>query len=464
MSHPCAMMAGLLTQGLSGKALIAMRLTLILHTQHTGGQGMIGRRGFLSALAATLGAAKAGTAATGRLVIMSSYPQEMISHYLDGFARQCPGVRADVVWHSGDDAEAYLLGAGRGLVDVYWAASLRNFWSLAQKGAFMPLSIDRSGLPGKVGRQMISDPQHRFEATEVAGYGLLVSPDYLAQHHLPMPRQWEDLTDPAWAGHYVMPVPSRIGFAPTITEILLQSRGWEGGWAVLAALADGAHLQRILHRHAGADQLHQIFVRRDDDRLTPRAALTIDFFASQAMARGAKLQFVYPHENAFEPANIAVSEAAPNKAAALAYVNYVLSAAGQRLLLDPDLRRLPVRPALYRGQAGVFDPFAAGVSNDFDVPLFARRREADNLVFDRWLIAPRARRQALRAKMAALAGRAMEPRVAGALAFADARLGVVPLDAAGALALHRVKTGENPFAARIEADLTAAETVLRGVG
>ena len=34
--------------------------------------------------------------------------------------------------------------------------------------------------------------------------------------------------------------------------------------------ADGLHLQRIRHRHAGADQLHQILVGRDDDRLSPR--------------------------------------------------------------------------------------------------------------------------------------------------------------------------------------------------
>lgn len=380
---------------------------------------MLSKRRFLTSLLGTgawqLLQARAAAVA-GHLVIVTSYPQAVISHYIDAFSQIYPAIHVDVVWHSGDDAQAYLLGAGKGLADIYWAASLRNFIALAALHQFAPLPVDRTGLPGKVGAQLISDPHHFYEATEVAGYGLLFDPARLAKAGLPAPRQWEDLTKPEFAGHYAMPVPSRIGFAPTITEIILQSRGWKRGWQLLARLADGAQLLQ----GRGETVANQVA------KGITACVITIDFMASQAIARGAPLKFVYPDENAFEPANIAISRFAPDPAAALAYAQFVLSVAGQQLLFDPDLRRLPVRPALYASHQKVFDPFATHVINRFDPQLFARRRPADNALFDAWLVAPRARRLAIRARALALKTKAA--------ALALALLDQVPMDQTAALA------------------------------
>ena len=47
------------------------------------------------------------------------------------------------------------------------------------------------------------------------------------------------------------------------------------------------------------------------------------------------------------PANVGVIANAPNKAGAEAFVEFLLSPAGQEVLLEPSIRRLPVNPAVY---------------------------------------------------------------------------------------------------------------------
>ena len=377
------------------------------------------RRGFLAAatgFAVALSCSPA-LAETRRLVVMTSYPQEVISRYLDAFAKVAPGLRVDVVWHSGDDARDYLLGAGKGQVDVYWTPSVRTFFELKQKGALRKLEIDRDGLPARIGHQDISDPDGYYAATEIAGYGLVLNPAALAKAGLPEPKEWTDLAKPIYAGLISMPVPSHIGFAPTITEIILQAYGWTEGWALLARIAANASLQ------AG---------RGDDfigamSRGEKAIGITIDFFAAQAIAKGAPLKFVYPTANAFEPANIAIPVDAPNADGALAYVNFVLSAAGQRLLVDPDVRRLAVRPSVYaEAPAGSFNPWRPEVADhlSYDAKLFVARRDLDNALFDKMIFEPRDK---LAAAWAAVR-KSEQPQ-------AEALLTAVPLDEAEALTL-----------------------------
>jgi len=390
-------------------------------------------------------------AAQGRLVIVTSYPQEVISRYLDAFAKIAPETRVDVVWHSGDDARDYLLGEGRGKVDVYWTPSVRTFAELRDKGALAKLDIDHSGLPGRIGHQWISDPEGHFEASEIAGYGLVLNPAILAQKNLPEPGDWSDLANPVYAGQVAMPVPSRIGFAPTITEIILQSQGWDKGWALLAGIAGNASLK------AG----------RGEEPLSPVAkgdlavGMTIDFFASQAIAKGAPLKFVYPKANAFEPANIAIPTEAANPAAALDFVNFVLSEAGQKLLIDVNLRRLAIRPAVYQeAPAGTFDPWLPETAEalSFDSGKFIARRDIDNALFDRVIYEPREPRAGLWSQWRQASARPdLSPKARAILDQAHDRLTSIPIGEAEAERLAPAFIGRRREGGETKPEAVAAE-------
>lgn len=420
---------------------------------------MLNRRRFMHAAAgaAALAALGPARAETRRLTVMTSYPQEMISRYVDAFTRAYPGTAVDVVWHSGRDARDYLLGEGKDRIDVYWSPNVPTFIELAAKRQFRKLDVDRTGLPAFIGKQRISDADDYYLASEIAGYGLILNPAYLKRANLSAPKEWADLADPVYSGHIVMPVPSAIGFAPTVTEIILQSQGWAAGWSLLSRIAGNAELR------AGRGDTFFTAVSEGEKGI----GITIDFFASQAIARGAPLDFVYPHANAFEPANIAIPVGAPAPDAARDFVTFVLSDAGQKLLIDPDLRRLAIRPTAYAGRpAGYFDPwtssFAEGLS--FDSELFARRRDLDNALFDALIYKPRERL----APLWAAQRKAPSPKLAGLL-------GTTPIDEATAGQLAPVFTArqrdteaaakaseaEAGWTAHVAANLEAAEALLK---
>ena len=75
----------------------------------------------------------------------------------------------------GFDALPYLLQAQQGGVDVYWAPSPGNFARLAKAGSWQPLGVNLKGLPAQIGGLALRDPQHLYQATELAGYGFAIN-------------------------------------------------------------------------------------------------------------------------------------------------------------------------------------------------------------------------------------------------------------------------------------------------
>jgi ABC-type Fe3+ transport system substrate-binding protein len=260
-------------------------------------------------------------------------------------------------------------------VDVYWTPAQRNFAVLAKEGAFRKLDIDLKGLPKKIGGFQISDPDGYYVAHETAGYGMAYHPAQLQRLGLPLPTDWKSLTAPAFKDHVVMPIPSKVGYAPMLVDTLLQGYGWEQGWNILAQVAANARLAV-----AGAT-----FISDDVGSGRIAVGMTMDFFAVAAIANGKPLRFTYPEKVGYSPAHIGIFREAGNLDGARAFTSFVLSEPGQKLLLHPDIRKLPVRPSLYANKPkDYFDPFAAAqrASYDYDVSVGLVRQELDSALFD----------------------------------------------------------------------------------
>src|ERR671920_491052 len=114
--------------------------------------------------------------------------------------------------------------------------------------------------------------------------------------------------------------------------------------------------------------------------------VVIDFFAFSAQASGFPVKFVYPTVTTIVPANVAVVANAPNKAGAEAFVDYLVSPAGQEVLLEPSIRRLPVNPAVYaKAPADYPNPFkdpSLGARVKFDVEVSEKRTAVVDTLFD----------------------------------------------------------------------------------
>ena len=310
------------------------------------------RRRWLKGIAGTATAlAFSPLRATPRAVtVLTAYPDEVIARFRAAFEARHPDFRIQIVWRMPKDALELLAQPDRGGIDVYWSASPRNFARLDAAGAWRPLHVDHRALPRQLGGIELAGPGDDYVATEVAGYGFALNRAALAELGVAPPRDWEDLTDPRLAGRIAVPNPATVGFAPVMIDIVLRAYGWARGWALWSEIAGGA---RLLDRGA-------TFV--SDEVVAGRSALglSIDFFVASAVANGAPLEFVYPRHGGLNPAHVAITRAATNPEGARAFVDFLLSPEGQKILFHPDLRKLPIRPDVYaEAPAGYPRPFAA---------------------------------------------------------------------------------------------------------
>jgi phosphoglycerate transport regulatory protein PgtC len=284
------------------------------------------------------------------VVVVTAYPDEVVSRIEAAFHVAYPQYRLQFVWRMPNDALPYLLQDHQAGADVYWSASPRTYAALKQAAALRPLPRTLRTLPSRIGGAQIADSEGHFVATEVAGYGFAYDPIQLAAMQLPVPSDWDALRDPRYAGRIALPIPATVGFAPVMVDIVLQAYDWDAGWALWSEIAGNA---KLVDRGA-------TFVTDEVGRGDCAIGLSIDFFVASAIANGQALRFAYPHHNGINPGQIAITADAPNAAGAEAFTAFVLSDAGQRMLLHPDIRKLPARPEVYaEASAGYYNPYAA---------------------------------------------------------------------------------------------------------
>ncbi|MDH0303362.1 MULTISPECIES: extracellular solute-binding protein [unclassified Pseudomonas] len=334
----------------------------------------------------------AGAAQAQPVVVLTSYPEAMMTRFEDAFAQAHPEHRLHLIWRQGFDALPFLLQPDQGGVDVYWAPSPGNFARLAQGGGWQPLGIDLDGLPAKIGGMPLRDRDRHYQATELAGYGFATNPALLRRLGLSPPKDWSDLLDPRLRARIALPDPGRVGFAPVMLDIVLDAYGWDRGWALWSELAGQS---RLVSR--GGTLV-------TDEVTSGRVAvgLSIDFFVASAIANGEDVGFVYPRHGGLNPAHIAITAKARHVQGARDFAAFVLSPDGQKLLADPEIRKLPARPSVYAQLSGAYhDPFAAARQGAYRYGNDASRERLGlvSSVFSQWLALPHERLSGLWARV-----------------------------------------------------------------
>jgi phosphoglycerate transport regulatory protein PgtC len=355
-----------------------------------------------------------------KIVVVTSFPEELTTRYEREFEKRHPGVHVQYVWKQSRDALLELGKPDQGGADVYWAPALANFAILKERGAFRKLKVDRAVLPGRLANQQISDPSGRFEAYDVAGYGVVMNTALAAAEKLAPPKRWGDLARPDYARRLVMPIPAKVGFSPALCDIFLQSEGWDAGWARLAEMAGEATLL-----DQGALPTPQV---REGKAVF---GLTIDFFAVSAKANGAPVDMLYPERTAFLPAHVAMTASTKHAEDAQAFIDFALSKEGQKLMMERDSMRHPARPDAYEDKPeALVDPFKlpSEVILDYDFGIGPRRPPLITLLFDLAIVENHAENAALwRAIHAAEAGADRSEARVNALAEARRLASFVPV-------------------------------------
>ena len=331
-------------------------------------------------VAVGLFAVNAAQAQTGKVAVVTSFAKDVTDPFKKAFEKAYPGATLDVQNRNTNSGVKFLEETrSNNQVDVFWASAPDAFEALKAKGLLQKYQSKAVGIPEKVGSFPINDPQGFYFGFAASGYGIMWNDRYAKANKLPEPKDWSDLARAVYFDHTLMAAPSRSGTTHLTVETILQGEGWDKGWRTSKEVS--GNFRQVTDRSFGVPEA----VNSGQVGF----GVVIDFFAFSAQASGFPVKFVYPTVTTIVPANVGLITNAPNKAAGEAFLDFLLSPAGQLVLLEPGLRRLPVNPATYaQAPADYPNPFkdtALGARVKFDVEISEKRTDTVDTLFDQMI-------------------------------------------------------------------------------
>lgn len=286
-------------------------------------------------LASLLSLAFAGAHAAP-ITIITSFPKEITETYKKAFEKKYPDIKVEVLNKNTNSAMAFIKEVSPGQrPDIFWASAPDAFEVLSHDKLLEKApEVKNPNAPAKIGNYPMNDPDGMYYGQALSGYGIMWNTRYLAANKIPVPKEWSDLTKPAYFGHVAFSAPSRSGTSHLTVETILQGEGWDKGWAQMLEIA--GNCAQITERSFG--------VPDGVNSGQFGVGLVIDFFGLAGKYSGFPVDFVYPSVTAVVPASIALVAGAKNPTDAKKFMAFALSNEGQEVLLDPKISRMPIVP------------------------------------------------------------------------------------------------------------------------
>ena len=271
-------------------------------------------RALAVALAAALVAAQPAFAASGKLVLYTSQPNQDAQQTVDGFNRMHPDVQVEWIRDGTTKVMAKLraeFAAGAPKPDVLLIADAVTMEGLKREGRLMAYEA----APVQGYDAGLYDAARHYFGTKLLTTGIVYNTGAPMQ-----PTSWHDLLESQAKGLIAMPSPLTSGAA--LIHLATLTSHPDLGWEYYEKLA--AHGARAkggnggtLKAVAGGEKLY---------------GMVVDFLPIRAKADGSPVEFVFPVEGVSiisEP--VAILSTASNVEAAKAFVDFLLSEEGQEL-------------------------------------------------------------------------------------------------------------------------------------
>ncbi len=290
------------------------------------------RRAVLTALGALGVAAAIATGSAmaqapgGKLVLYTSQPERDASQTVAAFRKVNPGVEVEVFRSGTTEVMAKLaaeFAAGQPKADVLLIADAASMETLKKDGRL--LAYPQAKVDGI--DPAVLDADRTYFGSKLITTGIVVNTSVKSR-----PQSWTDLVKPEYKGQISMPSPLYSGAAAIMlgTMTARADLGWgffeklkaldatavRGNGAVLTAVANGEKTVGVL----------------------------VDFMAFNAKAKGSPVDFIFPKEgNPAVTEPVAIVKATQNPVAAKAFVDFILSLEGQKLVVT--MGYIPANPA-----------------------------------------------------------------------------------------------------------------------
>lgn len=263
--------------------------------------------------------------AAASLTLYTSEPQEKIDAVVAAFREQQPNITVDVFRAGTGDLTARIAAeekAGAIGADLLLAADAGTFEGYVERDLlreYVPADADALD-------QNVLDPEGFYTGTRIIPTAIAYNTGEITAP----PESWADLTKPEYAGKIVMPNPDVSGAAAYNAAVWLDEPALGEDW--LAALAKN---QPLIADSNGP-------VSQAVAEGSQPVGVVVDYLVRELAAAGSPIDVAYPSEGVpyvTQPVGIFESTASPE--AAEAFVDFLVSAEGQKLAVAQSY--LPVR-------------------------------------------------------------------------------------------------------------------------
>jgi iron(III) transport system substrate-binding protein len=317
---------------------------------------------------------EAQVAVEDRLVIITPVARTVADPAVEAFrevARRQSGASVTVSVVSAGTPVAYgriREWAGRPDADVFWGGEPALFDDLAERKLLAPLDLPETvvrEVPASIGTPkpvFLKDPKGFWVGCCLTPYGITWHPRLLRRLGVEAIRDWDDLLDCRLKGQVAQATPDRSSSNHASVEVILQLHGWDRGWQWLQRL--GANTGQFVARS------------RDVPTVVARGEYAAGFAVPAYMAfedllSGFDLKYLTPTAGFVTPEPLAVLAGARNPRAARAFIPFILSGDGQKVVMARGEYGISPRYRMEGPAGSTVERMAAfaGVRSFFDRPV-----------------------------------------------------------------------------------------------
>ncbi len=193
------------------------------------------------------GGEEGGSADSGEITVYTALEDDQLDRYLASFKEQYPDVTVNLVRDSTGIVTAKLLAEkDNPQADLVWGLAATSLLVADSEGMLEPYAP--AGLERVESKLRDSNDPPHWVGIDVWMSGFCINTIEVEKLGLPTPQSWQDLLDPVYQGHLVMPNPNSSGTGFLSVSAMLQLNGEEGGWAYL----DQLHENIGQYTHSGS--------------------------------------------------------------------------------------------------------------------------------------------------------------------------------------------------------------------
>jgi len=236
---------------------------------------------FVVSLLCGCGGAKEPT----KLVIYTAKENEEIEEYLPVAEAALPDLELEVLRLSTGDLTARLLAEkDNPQADVIWGTAATSMIIFNNEGMLEPYAP--KGVEDILPQFKDAGDPPAWVGVDAYLTAFCFNTQVAEEYGLPKPTSWEDLLDPVYEGHIVMPNPASSGTGFMFVSSVLQGLGEDAGWEYLSALDNNMAIYTKSGskpcKMAGAGEY--------------AIGISFAFVAARLQREGAPLEFVLPAE------------------------------------------------------------------------------------------------------------------------------------------------------------------------